>query len=47
MEGNAKTAYLKYLIEEERLPTKLGWQPPTKQATWASGQVMAKAIATA
>lgn len=42
--GDANATLLKYMIEKERLPIELGWQPPTTNITAASAQAMAKAI---
>lgn len=44
-DGNANATLVKYLIEKERLPLELGWQPPTTNITAASAQTMAKNIA--
>lgn len=44
--GNANAAQIKYLIEKERLPIELGWQPPTTNITVASAQAMSASIAS-
>lgn len=45
VKGDAKASLLKYLIEKERLPFELGWQPPTTNITVGSAQAMSASIA--
>lgn len=47
VDGNGNAAYIKYWMENERLPISLGWKTPAKQLTVASAKTMAQAIALA
>lgn len=46
-DGNAKKSYIKYLFENERLPTALGWQRPAENITVAVARAMTAKIAAA
>lgn len=43
-DGNANATLLKYMIEKERLPLELGWQPPTSNITSKTALAMAANI---
>lgn len=44
-EGNGNKTLIKYLFENERLPTELGWQRSAENITITSAQAMSAKIA--
>lgn len=44
IKGDANATLLKYMIEKERLPLELGWQPPTTNITTATALAMVQNI---